>query len=63
MAKRKFTRKGETPKAYRCCNMKCKWEGLDEDKIEKETTFLGLKAFDLVCPKCKNNEFYGLLER
>ena len=62
MAKRKFSRMGETPKAYQCCNQKCKWEGTDKEKVEKETRINGLKAFDLTCPKCGCNEFYGLLD-
>ncbi|MFT5760949.1 MAG: hypothetical protein ACI8WA_000050 [Polaribacter sp.] len=62
MAKRKFSRKGETPKAYQCCDQKCKWEGTDEEKVEKETRRHELKVFDLTCPECGNNDFYGLLE-
>ncbi|QYS86328.1 hypothetical protein JJC03_15620 [Flavobacterium oreochromis] len=59
MAKRKYTKSGETPKGYECTNRKCKWAGTDDEKAMKpiENGFL-----EHVCPQCKNNEFYGLLE-
>lgn len=57
MAKRKYTNLGETPKAYRCT--KCKWEGLhgDKKKISRDGWITD------VCPKCNNEDFYGLLEK
>jgi len=59
MAKRKFTRNGERPKAYQCTKQKCKWQGTDEERGMRS---LGNDFSELICPKCGNNEFYGLLE-
>ena len=59
MAKRKYTRMGETPKAYQCTRKTCSWKGTDEQKKESETES-GYR--ELVCPVCYNNEFFGLLE-
>lgn len=61
MAKRKYARYGEKPIAYQCTNRKCKWEGKDEEKnsVELEDKFWA--SSELVCPKCGNNEFYGLI--
>jgi hypothetical protein len=58
MAKRKFTRHGEKPIGYRCTKQKCKWEGKEEEKTISDMPN-GWK--ELTCPKCGNNEFYGLL--
>ena len=43
-----------------CCKTKCKWQGTDEMKTKKEKDF---SHSELVCPKCGNNEFYGLLKQ
>ena len=59
MAKRKFTKHGEDPKAYQCTKQKCKWEGTDE---QKESKRINMYQEEMICPKCGNNEFYGLLE-
>ncbi|WP_268846774.1 hypothetical protein [Flavobacterium aestivum] len=58
MAKRKYTKRGENPKAYECSKKNCKWAGTDNEKELKEIE-KGYK--EMVCPKCGNNEFYGLL--
>lgn len=59
MTKRKYTRFGEKAVAYKCTNRKCKWEGLDSEKIS-------IKSEDgwmeLCCPECSKPEFFGLLE-
>lgn len=59
MAKRKYTKSGEKANRYECCKRKCKWQGTDEEKSEKYIREKGW--IELVCPKCGNNEFYGLL--
>ena len=59
MAKRKYTRMGEKPKGYECTKRSCKWQGLDSDKAFKKRDE---DITDHVCPKCGNDEFYGLLE-
>jgi predicted RNA-binding Zn-ribbon protein involved in translation (DUF1610 family) len=60
MAKRKFCKAGETATKYRCSKQKCKWEGTLEEqkKLVREDDIL---ITDYVCPKCGNNDFYGLL--
>lgn len=61
MPKRKYTRMGETPVAYQCTNKKCKWEGLDSEKVlSKPIDDYGMRIH--LCPECDNDEFYGLLE-
>lgn len=59
MAKRKYSRMGETPVAYECTKTKCKWQGTGDQKASKR-----FNAFTIehICPVCGNNEFYGLLE-
>lgn len=59
MAKRKYTRISEEPKGFKCTN--CNWEGTPEERLSvmKEKSYQ-LRA--LCCPKCLNEEFYGLLE-
>lgn len=57
--KRKYTRSGEAATEYECTKRKCKWQGSDEDKEQKRTG-PEYMIFELVCPKCGNNEFYGL---
>jgi hypothetical protein len=58
--KRKYTRIGEVSQGSECTNRKCKWQGTDDDKA------LAIRSGDsfsrLICPKCRNEEFYGLLE-
>lgn len=60
MAKRKYTRFGETATQYECTKRKCKWQGTDEEKLNKRTDPV-YQIFTLVCPNCGNDEFYGLL--
>ncbi len=50
---------GETPVKHECTNRKCKWQGKDEGKATKR---ISENISELICPKCGNNEFYGLLE-
>lgn len=59
MKKRKYTRWGEEPKRYECSKKKCQWQGLDEEKARKR---IDNYLTEHVCPRCGNNEFYGLLE-
>jgi len=58
MSKRKFTRIGETPAKYQCTKRKCKWEGFDKEKTLKPIN--GNQKVHC-CPKCGNDEFYGIL--
>ena len=57
--KRKYARMREEVQGYECSKEKCKWQGQDD---EKGTAYLGDGMTELICPKCGNNEFYGLLE-
>lgn len=60
MAKRIFARMGETPTKYRCTKQKCKWEGtLEEQKKVEDKEDNSITNY--VCPKCGNNDFYGLI--
>lgn len=56
--KRKYARMGEDVERYQCTKPKCKWQGKDEDKARKQISDIQQEH---VCPKCGNNEFYGLL--
>jgi len=56
MAKRKYTRIGETAVAYKCT--KCKWIGKDYEKARRRVNEYWQ---DDVCPNCGNNSFFGLL--
>lgn len=58
MAKRKYCRFGDTPSKYECTNRKCKWQGTDKEKENKE---IESSYWELICPKCGKNEFYGLI--
>jgi hypothetical protein len=58
MSKRKYTKWGEEPVRYECTKRKCKWQGKDEEKARKPKDEY---MTEHVCPKCGNNEFYGLL--
>ena len=58
MAKRKYTRMGENAVAYECTKQKCKWQGIDEDKVRKR---INEYQEEHVCPNCGNSEFFGLL--
>jgi hypothetical protein len=60
MARRKYARMNEPVQGYECCNKKCKWQGNDEDKSLTHPDGDGFQKH--VCPKCGNDEFYGLLE-
>lgn len=62
MPKRKYTIHGETPAAYECTNKKCKWQGLDSEKVKKPIKGWGAGATQNVCPNCLKPEFYGLLD-
>lgn len=60
MAKqRKYARMGEEVKGYECCKKNCKWQGTADQKVNKK---IDSYSHTLVCPKCGNDEFYGLLE-
>ena len=59
MGKRKFTKMHEDPKGYECCKRNCKWQGQDKGKIHKKISKV---HYELICPKCGNNEFYGLID-
>lgn len=58
--KRKYARFNEDSNRYECTKRKCKWQGTDEEKNRIKTD-PKYKIYELVCPKCGNNEFYGLL--
>jgi len=57
MAKRKYTRAGETPTKFQCTKRKCKWEGTEKEKGKKQDGDWRVS----VCPNCGNEEFYGIL--
>lgn len=57
--KRKYARSGEAYSRYECTKRKCKWQGDDSEKSQKQ---LNGHMSELVCPKCGNNEFYMLLD-
>jgi len=59
MTNRKYARFGEKPVRYECTNKKCKWQGtIDEkEKVKRNEGYT-----DYVCPKCMNDEFYGLIK-
>jgi predicted nucleic-acid-binding Zn-ribbon protein len=58
MPKRKYTKYGETPVAYECTKKQCKWQGTEEQKTKQKKSNSWI---ELVCPKCGNKEFYGLI--
>lgn len=58
MAKRKYARMGEKVVKYECTKRKCKWQGTDDEKARKR---LNEYQEEHICPKCGNNEFYGLV--
>lgn len=58
MAKRKYTRSGETPQGYQCTNNKCKWQGSDKEKVDIKRPDGWTESG---CPECGNTEFFGLL--
>lgn len=43
---------------YECTNDECSWQGLHEGKIERYS--IKYEGNTLCCPKCGNDEFYGL---
>lgn len=58
MPKRKYARLGENVSKYECTNKKCKWQGsMDETKQKRVDEIMK----ELICPKCGNNQFYGLM--
>jgi len=50
---------GEKSERNECTNKKCKWQGKDEEKAKKR---IDEYMTEDICPKCGNNEFYGLLQ-
>ena len=57
--KRKYARMSDKNiTMFECCKNKCKWQGTDEQKERKS---INHKKSLLVCPKCGNDQFYGLL--
>lgn len=56
--KRKYAKFGEQAVRLECSNRNCKWQGTYEEQIYKQRS---KSVKDAVCPKCGNNEFYGLL--
>lgn len=58
-AKRKYARNFEKVTRYECTRRKCKWQGTEKEKAEKRIDEF---MTELVCPKCGNNEFFGLLD-
>lgn len=61
MAKRKYARSGDTAVAYECTKRICKWQGLPDERKWRRTEGI-INSKELVCPKCGNNTFYGLIE-
>ena len=51
---------GEKIVRYECTKQKCKWQGTDKEKVTLRNQKSGWDEH--CCPKCGNNEFYGLLE-
>ena len=62
MSKRKYVRMGENAAAYQCTNKDCNWQGLDKEWVQKNTDPEYPSTTTSTCPKCGNDEFYGLLE-
>ena len=60
MAKRKYTRFNEKSVRYECTKRSCKWQGTDKEWVQKRTD-PEYQTTEATCPKCGNNEFYGLL--
>ncbi len=60
MSKRKYSKMSDKVEIthYECTNRKCKWQGTNK---QKGTQYLDNGFTELICPKCCNNEFYGLL--
>lgn len=58
--KRKYakTLSGEKATAFECTKRKCKWVGAQSEKQDRKDSN-GWTTH--VCPKCGNEEFYGLL--
>lgn len=56
--KRKYAKNFDEVEKYECTKRKCKWQGKNTEKYEKK---IEEGYSELVCPKCGNNEFYGLL--
>ena len=52
---------GEKIVRYECTKQKCKWQGTDKEKVTLRNQKSGWNEH--CCPKCGNNEFYGLLEQ
>lgn len=63
MAKRKYVRWGEKEVAYECTNKKCKWQGDIGEWVQKNTDPEFPSSTSSTCPKCGNDEFYGLLHK
>lgn len=59
MAKRKYTKFGESPKGYKCTRSKCGWEGTLEQQVHIKNEKDGCTY--LSCPDCEGNTFRGLL--
>lgn len=60
MSKRKYTKFGETPKAYECASKRCDWQGSSNEWVKiPSIEFDGMT--DSSCPKCGCIEFYGLV--
>lgn len=59
MAVRKYAKFNEKQKVVgcECTNKKCKWQGIDSEKA----ILIDDIWEHLVCPKCHNKEFYGIL--
>lgn len=60
MAKRKYTKIGESPKGYKCVKKNCGWEGTMEQQEQVKNAKDGLVYMS--CPECLGNTFKGLLE-
>lgn len=59
MRKRKYTRGNEKPIRFECTKRTCKWQGKQSEQAQVKDAD---GWTDNVCPKCGNDEFYGLLE-
>ena len=56
-AQRKYARIGDKPTKFECTRKRCKWQGTESEKYRKRVDEV---MSEHVCPKCGNNEFYGL---
>lgn len=56
--KKRLAKFGENPSEFKCAKQRCKWTGTLSEQYDKK---IDDGYFEKVCPKCGNNEFYGII--